>query len=347
MYGLPSDDFFDTWEVCCNGCFPFPFGGCNVSLTNPKYAPPNPLFNTILFNDLDLAIRNCTDSTQRIRVLLNTPSQPYVLASPIDFPAGHPALDPTGNVTVRVFADETATTANPVVIAGCNHQLLRGRISFEGFLFNHLCLSPACTWNFNAPDVAPVPRKLSLYTNTFVGNNFPSGAACGIVEDGWVIGDSAPGGSLGQPFYKFIFTSQVRAVGRGNTFGGYTGERVVDLVGRNCSTSVRVWFNVWNGCTGACLVVNQTGGATIDFNTVLNVVGTSTVENAGVHVSVCQPVAAVPYELDFQWNVVDEDTAIGPYAPVVFPNNGGCAPSLHFHVSASLLPFSPSSSSPS
>jgi hypothetical protein len=319
VYGDPHQDFFNTWKYCCGGCLGV-LDACNVSLTDPKYTPIHPFWNTLIFTDLSLAITNCTHPSQRVRARINNPPTPYQLTGPVTFPAGHPAINTTIVQYVTVFGE--ANISLPVVqLSSCNNQVLDGRIRFQGFEIQHSCGNTAPSWNQLVPDPSPLPLALELVNNTWVGNGAAVPAFDGIADPGLVIGDLSPGNGGRSAFYKSIQQGGILLSGYGNIFGGYAGPVVVNITGRTCTVQPRVLLNTWNRCEGSCLKVTQVGGMEVSLNTFNDAMATVTTEPAAVYLSVCQPSGHVSRQLLVQYNTLANSSS--GYNPPLMLSTGG------------------------
>lgn len=293
---------------------------CNVSLTNPFYTPIHPYWNTQVFTDLSLAITNCTHPSRRIRVMYNKPSAPYTLSGPIVFPPGHPALDPSLNIT-DVFGEENATATEKVELRLCGQQVLNGILKIRNFKIVHSCGSTSSTFDLNVPDPGSDPLKLQILENDFIGGGTTTYAINGTADDGLVVGDIG-GGTGKQVFYKALQTSGAPASGYGNTFTGYAGNRIVNLYGRNCSSQIIVRMNTWNTCPGNCIYVDEVGGIDFDLNTINNGLATINTEAAASYISVCQPTGNVPYHLYAHDNYITNGSSYSPNITSGAPSGG-------------------------
>lgn len=299
---------------------------CNVSLTNPFYTPIHPFWNTQVFTNLSLAITNCTHPSRRIRVLYNSPSAPYTLSGPIVFPPGHPALDPSLNIT-DIFGEENSTATSKVELDLCGQQVLNGILKIRNFRIVHSCGAGSPTFDLGVPDPGGDPLRLQILDNDFIGGGVATSAINGTADDGLVIGDTGPGKGK-QVFFKALQTGGAPAEGFGNTFTGYNGNRIVDLVGRNCSVRVIARLNTWNTCPGNCFYVDQIGGIDFDLNTINNGLATLNTEAAAVYISVCQPVSSVPYHLFVRNNFITNGSLYSPTITTGAASGGYVRPSF-------------------
>jgi len=318
VYGYPYQDFFQTWIYCDDGCIAT-MDACNVSLTEPYYTPQHPFWNTLVFTDLHLAILNCTHPSGRIRVRYNSPSAPYTLTVPIVFPPGHDALNAT--LPIRdVFGEDAGNSTLPKVkLNVCGQQVLNGRIRFSNFEMVHSCGAGSPTWDMDVPNPSPDPLQLEFLDNIWSGQGVALRALNGTADNLFRLGDLAatPGGK--QVFYKALQTGAQPETGRGNVFNGYVGDRIVNIVGRSCAVDIFVIYNIWNGCPGNCITVDEVGGIDYDLNTINNGLATLNSESAS-YVSVCQPTTSVSHHLYAHNNLIQNGSS---YNPTLIGPSGG------------------------
>lgn len=318
VYGFPYQDFFNTWIFCDDGCVGT-LDACNVSLTDPYYTPIHPFWNTQVFNDLSLAITNCTHPSRRIRLRYNSPSAPYTLSGPITFPLGHPALNLSLPITEIFGEDAGNSSAQKVILSVCGQQVLDGRIRFSNLFIAHNCGAGTPTWDMNVADPSPKPLQLEFLDNIWSGGDVAQRAINGTADNLFRLGDVAAGNGGQQVFYKALQTGGALATGRGNTFTRYTGDAIVNLVGRSCSVEIFVVYNIWPRCEGNCITVRQVGGIDFDLNAITNAIATLPSDSASF-INVCQPVSSVPYHLYGRYNTIQNGSG---YNPAIIGPSGG------------------------